>query len=243
MSWYEDKIKKYPQYTSSKLVTDLDILYPPFALNILKIFVTARKEGLSICIYETYRSQERQIELFNKGVTKLKTNGMHHFGVATDIVFLDNKNNPSWSEECNWKRLGEIGKNTGLIWGGDWPWDKPHFQLIPATVPDQAKIIKGEYPPYDSSIDKCVADLLLLYKDSLVNKFSDASITEMVSCIENIGKKKIEPQITETPPPVAEAISQSPTVKQIPVDAKTNPEKSFLEFIKSIIEILFKRRR
>lgn len=192
MSWYEENIKKHPQYASMKVVSDLDILYPPFAFCILKTFATARKEGLRVCIYETYRSQERQMSLFNQGVSKIKTNGMHHFGVATDIVFLDEKNNPSWDEKNDWKRLGEIGKELKLIWGGDWPWDKPHFQLIPATVSEQAKIIKGEYPQYDPLINQYVIDILLLYKNSQINKFSQESILEMVSYIENIGKQKVE---------------------------------------------------
>lgn len=239
MNWYEDKIKRHPQYASAKLVADLDVLYPPFALCIFKIFAIARKEGLSICIYETYRSQERQTELFEKGVTKLKTNGMHHFGVAADIIFLDDKNNPSWSEECNWKRLGEIGKGMGLIWGGDWPWDKPHFQLIPATVIDQAKIIKGEYPSYDLSIDQCVADLFIIYKDSQANKFSDASILEMISYIENIGKEKSEPNV-KSPSSIIDVVSQSLVVKQIPVEVKIDSRKSLFDFIGSILKDLFK---
>lgn len=197
MNWYDKKIKSYPAYSATKLVSDLDVLYPPFAVHIVKIFAIARKEGLPVCIYETYRSQERQLELFNKGVTKLKTNGMHHFGVATDIVFLDDKNNPSWGEKYNWKRLGEIGKSMGLIWGGDWPWDKPHFQLIPATAVDQAKISKGEYPFYDSSVDGQVEELLKLYAEVRQADFSDAAITKLISFFSNSGSRE---KISETPP-------------------------------------------
>ncbi|OGF80426.1 hypothetical protein A2W48_02965 [Candidatus Giovannonibacteria bacterium RIFCSPHIGHO2_12_44_12] len=244
MSWYEEKIKKHPQYTNSKLVADLNILYPPLALNILKIFTLARKEGLSVCVYETYRSQERQTELFNKGVTKLKTNGMHHFGVATDIVFLDRGNNPSWDEKYDWKRLGEIGKSFGLIWGGDWPWDKPHFQLIPATVPDQGKIIKGEYPVYESSVNQCVTDLLSLYERVLVNKFSDSSIAEMVSYVENIGKKPVIEVVEISPILVTESESQPivPVVNKLETVATNHEIKNpIIDFINSILKVLFRR--
>lgn len=244
MSWYEDKIKKHPQYTSAKRVADLDALYPPFALCVLKIFAIGRKEGLPLCIFETYRSQGRQLELFNKGASKLKTNGMHHFGVATDIIFLDDKNNPSWNEKCNWKRLGEIGKSMDLIWGGDWPWDKPHFQLIPATFTEQQKIVKGVYPSYDLTANQYLEDLLFLYKNSQANKFSVDSITEMVSYIENIGKKKQEPKINEkvffTP---VEVSSKLPDTKQAPAQVKTDFIKVGFGLVVSVIRMFFKKMK
>ena len=175
MKWYEDKIKKHPQYTSAKLVNDLDILYPQFSFLILKLFVSARKEGLPICIYETYRSQERQAELFNKGVTKLKTNGMHHFGIAADLIFLNGKN-PSWDSKNNWQRLGTLGQALGLEWGGSWKnfVDLPHFQLIPATVTEQAKIINKNYPIINANIN--VTNILALYKQAKDASFSTSSI-------------------------------------------------------------------
>lgn len=175
MNWYEDEIKKHSQYISAKLVSDLDILYPQFSLLILKLFVSARKEGLPICIYETYRSQERQAELFSKGVTKLKTNGMHHFGIAADLVFLNGKN-PSWDSKNNWRRLGALGQTLGLEWGGSWKSfvDLPHFQLIPATASEQAKIINKNYPVFDTSIN--IANILALYKQAQYTSFSIPSI-------------------------------------------------------------------
>lgn len=186
MNWYNDKIKTHPNYNSKQLTTDLDILYPPFAFSIIKLFAQAYQEELKVSIFETYRSQDRQLDLFNKGKTKLRTNGMHHFGVAVDIVFLDEKNNPSWNEKYNWKRLGEIGKSLGLIWGGDWPWDKPHFQLIPATVQAQAKIVAKNYPFYDPSIDQKNTQLLSLYKIAQTENFSKESIKKILFCFEFI---------------------------------------------------------
>jgi hypothetical protein len=245
MNWYEEKIKKHPAFISTKLTADLDVLYPPFALNILKTFAISRKEGLSTFIYETYRSQTRQLELFNKGATKLKTNGMHHFGVAADIIFLDDKNNLSWNEKHDWKRLGEIGKSMNLVWGGDWPWDKPHFQLIPATITDQNKIIRGEYPPYDPSIDRYIIDLLPLYKNLQFNKFSINCVTEIISYIEDIEKNRRGYQIIEhSPTTIVEKTAQyPPLIKQIPTEIKTNSTKSFFTFIEPIINALFRKKR
>jgi|ERR1022692_1790665 hypothetical protein len=68
-------------------------------------------------IYETYRSQNRQMELFNQSATKLRIVGVHHFGLACDIVRMVG------GEAC-WKGdfsfLGQLAHSSGLIWGGDW---------------------------------------------------------------------------------------------------------------------------
>ena len=163
-------------------VTDLDVLYPPFACSVIKLFAKARIEQLFVCLFETYRSQERQLELFNKGATKLKKNGMHHFGIAADLVFLDPEKNPSWDDTYDWARLGKIGQDFGLEWGGSWNnfVDKPHFQLIPATVAEQQKIIKEEYPPYEAHVDGDAVAFIQLYQNAKANNFSDASIAHIL---------------------------------------------------------------
>ena len=183
MSWYSEKIKINSAYAIVRRINALDILYPPFACLIIKLFAKARSEKLSVCIYETYRSQERQRELFNKGATKLKKNGMHHFGIAADFVFLDIDGNPSWDGKYNWARMGKIGQSLGLEWGGSWIdfVDKPHFQLIPAIASAQAEIIKEEYPAYALSIDTDFRKLLQLYDQAKANNFSMTSIASILS--------------------------------------------------------------
>ena len=182
MSWLSEKIITNAVYASTHRVSDVDILYPPFCCSVIRIFAAARSENLTICVYETYRSQERQLELFNNGATKLKKNGMHHFGVAADLVFVDAQNNPRWDAKYNWARLGVIGQGLGLEWGGSWSSfvDKPHFQLVPATVADQAKIINEQYPAYDAHIDGDAAALIQLYTQAKANNFSDASIANIL---------------------------------------------------------------
>ena len=167
---------------STARVSDPGILYAPFAFVIIKLFAAARSENLSVCIFETYRSQERQLALFNQGATTLKKNGMHHFGIATDVVFLTANGNPSWAANNNWARLGKIGQDLGLEWGGAWSGfvDKPHFQLIPATVEAQAKIINEQYPPYAAHIDGDAATLIQLYQQAKANSFSNASIATIL---------------------------------------------------------------
>ena len=183
MSWYSEKIKPSPLYTQKQRTEVLSLLYPSFLFPLVTLFARARNEGLSVALYETYRSQERQLELFNQGATTLKKNGMHHFGVACDIVFLTATGNPSWAATHNWARLGAIGKSVGLEWGGSWSGftDKPHFQLIPATVAAQAKIIAGEYPSYPSSLNAKIPGLLQLYAQAKLYNFSPAYISQILA--------------------------------------------------------------
>lgn len=210
MNWYQDKIKQHKQYQSLKVVSDIDVLYPLMAFLIIKLFINAYKEGLKVCIFETYRSQDRQLDLFNKGTSKIKSNGMHHFGVAADIVFRNEKNYPIW--QGKWEILGRIGKNLGLYWGGDWKGfvDCPHFQLIPAIDADQAKIIECQYPGYDEKIDDQIKELLPFCEKVKNSNYTEESFNELISCYdylfappekENVEKPKDIPivhEVTET---------------------------------------------
>jgi peptidoglycan L-alanyl-D-glutamate endopeptidase CwlK len=89
------------------------------------------------------RTYAEQDALFAQGRTKFpgpvvtKARGgqsNHNFGVAWDIgVFQAGKYIP---ESDLYKKAGEIGKNLGLEWGGDWKsiQDEPHFQAIPESL-------------------------------------------------------------------------------------------------------------
>lgn len=181
MSWYSTNIRTSPFYTQTQRSDGLELLYPPFLFALVSLFVRARGEGLPVTIYETYRSQERQLQLFNQGATTLKKNGMHHFGIAADIVFLTASGNPSWAESNNWTRLGAIGRDLGLEWGGLWSGfvDKPHFQLVPATASAQAKIIAGEYPSYPASVEAKRTGLLQLYNAAKASGFPASQLSKL----------------------------------------------------------------
>jgi len=106
--------------------------------------------GLKVRLFETYRSPERQLDLFNKGYSKLKRGGMHEYRIAWDIVFVK-EGKPSWDKNHKWKALGQTGADLGLdglCWGGNWTsfTDLPHFQVVPATPNDQS-LIRGGYTP------------------------------------------------------------------------------------------------
>lgn len=149
-NWHKDYILKSPYRNTPLRADDLTWLYPPFRAQIEKMPPLAAQGGMKIMIFETYRSPTRQLDMFNTKKSKLKTNGMHMYGVAADLVFADRRGRPTWKEPFPgaWKRLGALGRALGLYWGGDWKKlvDCPHFQYIPATFIAQNKIRLGIYP-------------------------------------------------------------------------------------------------
>ncbi len=180
-NWYDDVIKKDPRFESCKSISDVNLLYPEFTFLILKLFTVAYSTGLKIFIKETYRSQARQLELFEKGYTQLKQNGMHHFGVAADLSFYKNKKSEP-IKEIEWQKLGKIGKNLGLYWGGDWITfkDCSHLQLIPATVEAQTKIIEGKYPRLGKT-SLNLQKILPFYEAVQKDNYSAKSIENLIS--------------------------------------------------------------
>lgn len=60
----------------------------------------------------------------------------HNWALAFDAVPVAYKALPNWNPTGPyWERIGAIGKNLGLTWGGDWSKpDKPHFQLTAAPL-------------------------------------------------------------------------------------------------------------
>ena len=102
-----------------------------------RLIDAAGLEGIDVRIISTVRSMDKQAKLYAQGRTTkggIVTNappGMsyHNYGWAVDVcIYKDGK--PDWSSKY-WDRIGEIGIEQGLIWGGNWTRlvDKPHFQL------------------------------------------------------------------------------------------------------------------
>jgi peptidoglycan L-alanyl-D-glutamate endopeptidase CwlK len=117
----------------------LDDLHPLVADKAKQVVELAGAEGIEILVTSTLRTFEEQADLFAIGRTKpgnKVTNAKpgeswHNFGLAFDVVSLVNGkavwNSPFWS------RIAELGKQAGLVWGGDFKSfkDKPHFEFHP----------------------------------------------------------------------------------------------------------------
>lgn len=92
-------------------------------------------KGFDAQIISGYRSYEEQAALFDKfqrGGPQAAPPGFsnHNFGLAVDIGLF--QNGKYLEESPLYRKAGEVGKELGLIWGGDWTHaDEPHFQYEP----------------------------------------------------------------------------------------------------------------
>jgi len=89
---------------------DLDMLYPVFRRRVEAAISDAFvKDGLRCAVFEAWRAPNRQAWLYDQGrgtpgkiVTGAKAwESWHQFGVAVDIVFLDNLKRPTWEGDFN----------------------------------------------------------------------------------------------------------------------------------------------
>lgn len=116
-NFYEQTIRKHPLYDSPKRIADLDLLEPVTRERVRALIRGAAEQGIKLMVWETYRSKARQEELFKKGTTKLHAIGVHHYGLACDLVRNEN-GEPSWKGD--FKFMAALARANKLVWGGDW---------------------------------------------------------------------------------------------------------------------------
>ena len=149
-NFYTSVIETDPRFHSTSPINDLSLLEPTMRAAVLAILAESNAAGMPLLAFETYRSQERQAMLFAQGATKLKTVGVHHYGLACDLV-KDIGGHPSWKGDFTFLRA--LAKKHGLIWGGDWGTpnqkhsfiDSDHVQRC--TVADQTRLFAGTWYP------------------------------------------------------------------------------------------------
>jgi peptidoglycan LD-endopeptidase CwlK len=116
---------------------NLHLLKPKVKALALELQKRAKAIGIDIVFTCTLRSVAEQNKLYAKGRTlpgKIVTNArggesLHNYGVAFDICPVVN-GKAIWNDVSLFKKLGKIGIDLGLEWGGSWKKfiDKPHFQ-------------------------------------------------------------------------------------------------------------------
>ena len=149
-NFYTDTITKDSRFHSTGPVADASLLEPVTRNLVQAIIADAKTHGIELMIFETYRSQERQSLLFDQGATKLKQVGVHHYGLACDLV-KSVGGHPSWKGDFS--LLGHLAHQHGLIWGGDWGnpnvrhtfVDDDHVQRC--TIARQAALFSGRWYP------------------------------------------------------------------------------------------------
>jgi hypothetical protein len=130
--FYLQFLLKNPKFNSATPVDDQTLLVPDFFTKLQACIAQYQQKypNQGITFTETYRSNTLQLIHFNNGASKIKKNGMHHYGIAADTIFIIN-NKRSYKGDVNFIR--KIYKDNGLTILG--MWDALHVQFI--TVADQ----------------------------------------------------------------------------------------------------------
>ena len=130
--FFLQKILIAAKFNSPNPVDDQTLLLPDFLAK-LTICINQYKQtypNQDITFSETYRSNTLQEKHFNNGASKIRKNGMHHYGIAADSIFIiDGKR----SYKGDVMLIRKIYKDNGLTVLG--MWDALHVQFI--AVADQ----------------------------------------------------------------------------------------------------------
>lgn len=152
-NFYETVIQKDPRFNSVERVSDIMLLEPVTRDLVHQIIADANAHGVKLMVYETYRSEARQEALFNQGASQLKKVGVHHYGLACDIV-LNINGEPSW--KWDFALLGQLAHANKLIWGGDWGTPNVHHSFLDTdhvqrcSIGRQASLFNGTWYPDDN---------------------------------------------------------------------------------------------
>lgn len=138
---------------------DITLCHPRLQKLITQLTSECANAGLPIKIGESFRSVAEQDALYAQGRTQpgsVVTNArgssyssQHQWGIAADFYRADGKG--AYNESGDYfKKVGELAKNLGLGWGGDWKSivDKPHLYL-----PDWGSgtgILKQQYGTFEN---------------------------------------------------------------------------------------------
>jgi hypothetical protein len=149
-NFYTDTIQKSPDFRSTNRCADPQMLEPFTRRKVAAILADAKAHGISLMVYETYRSEERQRLLYQQGATRLPNVGVHHYGLACDIVYQI-AGEPSWKGDFGF--LWHLATAHQLVWGGNWGRPNIHHSFIDSdhvqwcAMADQADLFRGTWYP------------------------------------------------------------------------------------------------
>jgi peptidoglycan LD-endopeptidase CwlK len=125
---------------SEKNISTLKPEVQPLARKLIEL---ATEQGINAKVISGYRSYQEQDALYAKGrtapgpkVTKARAGySYHNFGLAFDVGIFSKDGKEYFGESPDYAKVGRIGKNLSLEWGGDWDFcDPPHFQFNPREL-------------------------------------------------------------------------------------------------------------
>ncbi len=117
---------------SLPMIADLEALHPFFRDKVAQLISICKEKGIELALVETYRTHAKQNEYKTMGKKYTRSGGghsKHQYGLAVDVVpIVDSV--AQWHDIKLWKKVGAVGEQLGLRWGGRWrnPYDPGHFE-------------------------------------------------------------------------------------------------------------------
>ncbi len=155
------------------MIADPNSLHPYFRDKVLQLIAKCKAKGIELAFVETYRTHAKQAEY--KGMGKKFTSSgagrsKHQYGLAVDVVPIV-KDSAVWHDKILWRKIGVIGEQLGLRWGGRWrhPYDPGHFEWSGGLTGTELGAGIQPYIPKKDQLYPCLEEDLTLLK-----KFWDA---------------------------------------------------------------------
>jgi len=145
-------------YSTRPSSTNLNALNPYVSLLAKKFLDLCTASNLNVTIIVTFRSWNDQDTLYAQGRTKPGVivtdaeggDSYHNWGLAFDCAPVKN-GVVSWNDTDKFIKMGRLGQQVGLEWGGNWTTfkiklvDIPHFQYTFGLSTEQ--LLEGARPP------------------------------------------------------------------------------------------------
>lgn len=151
-NFYTDVIAKDRRFHLAEPCDDVGLLEPVTLAAVTAIIKQAATMGHVLKVAETYRSAELQQLYYQRGVTQLRTVGVHHYGLACDLrLYVDGKFVERGDPDYRFMRF--LAESHGMISGVDWgnPYighsfrDYDHIQRV--SLARQNDLFAGRWYP------------------------------------------------------------------------------------------------
>jgi len=128
--FFVKKLMPNPKFNSPEPNADQSLLFPAFLeqVNLCISLYNKSHENQDITFTETYRSNALQSIYYSNGASKIKENGMHHYGIAADCIFVISGKRTYKGDVVG---LRKIFRDNNLFILG--MWDALHVQFIPVN--------------------------------------------------------------------------------------------------------------
>ena len=130
---------------------ELKYLRADVRVNCEKFLALCKEAGLKVKVTQTVRDDAYQKYLVSKGYASEKATRPTFHSVKAGLAFdiCKNVRGHEYDDATFFALCGQIGKQVGFSWGGDWrkfP-DRPHFQWDNHLKWTGSMILAGRYPP------------------------------------------------------------------------------------------------